>query len=729
MNAPIILAQLSGSPQTNNPNPPRTLKIEKPQNGQAVSIRLDGNTKLDLSDIASEKLTFVRVGEKLIVLFDNQSTVTIDPMFDSNGNPLPNVSFEVGPDRIVDGTAFANLFPITTDQSVLPAAGAAAGGPAAGANFSDPNAGSLGGSGARLGLLGNEEGGGPAFGEVDPGNPQPVFGAIALGNVDDEGLSEGNVGGPGDAPGNATSVTQSLNVDFGTDRANAFFLFSADQPGLAGLTSGGLAVSFVIQNNVAGGAPIIIGFIAGTDPNVAANQVFTITLDNAPLNGAYTFTLFKPLDHLIDNTEDTITLTVGFTATDGSGDSGTGSFSVAVNDDSPELALGQQQATTVDEDGLQGATPAEPNGNPGGDGDVVGEAVSATGTLGVLWGADNTDTADTGGVQDGAAGGTLTGRALVFTNATVLVNGAAAALTSHGETLTYALSNAGTTLTASAGGRVVFTVSLSDDGSGSYSFTLLDELDHPVANTEDDLALQFNFTARDFDQDTVGGNFTVTVDDDTPIFSADGTEAGTVNEDRLANGNPGDSYRPLPSEGEGEGEEGPAETTRVTGSLRIQWGADNFDTTDTTAGEQQISRQDGAVDGSADNSQLSGRAVYFTNTTVTTDLPAQGGGDEGPAVQPALTSRGEVVQFRLDQSGSLLIGFVPGTEGDGETEGTEERIVFTIRLSDDGQGSYTFDLFDVLDHPVANSEDNINLTFNITARDFDGDIDRCRHCQ
>ena len=78
MNAPVLLAQLSGSTVQTNP-PPKNLKIEKPQNGQAVTVHLDGQTKIDFSDVASEKLTFVRIGDKLIVLFDNQSTVTLEP--------------------------------------------------------------------------------------------------------------------------------------------------------------------------------------------------------------------------------------------------------------------------------------------------------------------------------------------------------------------------------------------------------------------------------------------------------------------------------------------------------------------------------------------------------------------------------------------------------------------------------------------------------------------------
>src|SRR3982751_4981507 len=102
MNAPVLLAQLGGSsPQTGSA--PKNLKLEKPQNGQAVTVHLDGNTKLDFSDVASEKLTFVRVGDKLIVLFDNQSTVTVDPVFDASGHPRADLAFEMGPDRTLSG--------------------------------------------------------------------------------------------------------------------------------------------------------------------------------------------------------------------------------------------------------------------------------------------------------------------------------------------------------------------------------------------------------------------------------------------------------------------------------------------------------------------------------------------------------------------------------------------------------------------------------------------------
>src|ERR1700739_3126005 len=112
MNAPVLLAQLLGS-SAQTPASPKNIKLEKPQTGAAVTVHLDGQTQLDFADVGSEKLTFVRVGDKLIVLFDNQSTVTIDPVFDQSGHPLPNVSFEMASDRVLNGDQFAGLFPIT----------------------------------------------------------------------------------------------------------------------------------------------------------------------------------------------------------------------------------------------------------------------------------------------------------------------------------------------------------------------------------------------------------------------------------------------------------------------------------------------------------------------------------------------------------------------------------------------------------------------------------------
>ena len=137
MNAPTRVAQITGA--TSGSKPVKILKIEKPAGGQAVTVEAsyDGTVKIDFSAIANEKITLVHIGERLIILFDNQSTVTIIPFFDSMGVPLANITIESNGKEFT-GAEFASTFPITTDQSVLPAAGDGVGGtPASGANFSN----------------------------------------------------------------------------------------------------------------------------------------------------------------------------------------------------------------------------------------------------------------------------------------------------------------------------------------------------------------------------------------------------------------------------------------------------------------------------------------------------------------------------------------------------------------------------------------------------------------
>ncbi|WP_426442486.1 DUF7507 domain-containing protein [Bradyrhizobium genosp. P] len=117
--------------------------MTKPLTDQAVTVNLgyDQKVKVDFSGIAKEKITLVHIGEKLIILFDNNSTVTVEPFFDSRHDALQNLTIETTPGREVSVSDFVSLFPITTDSSVLPAAdngGASnANAQASGAHFSD----------------------------------------------------------------------------------------------------------------------------------------------------------------------------------------------------------------------------------------------------------------------------------------------------------------------------------------------------------------------------------------------------------------------------------------------------------------------------------------------------------------------------------------------------------------------------------------------------------------
>src|SRR5262249_8651441 len=126
MNAQFRVAQATGTGNSNNASQAaRIFKLNKPFSDQAVVVNLGYAQKVqvDFSSIANEKITLVHVGEKLIILFDNQSTVTIEPFFDSRHDQLGNLSIEVAPGRTLSVTEFASTFPITNDQSVLPAAG------------------------------------------------------------------------------------------------------------------------------------------------------------------------------------------------------------------------------------------------------------------------------------------------------------------------------------------------------------------------------------------------------------------------------------------------------------------------------------------------------------------------------------------------------------------------------------------------------------------------------
>jgi hypothetical protein len=141
MNGPFHVAQADTSEAGGGGDKqhPRIVKVTKPYGDQSVVVSLsyDGSVRADLSSIASEKITLVHIGEKLIILFDNHSTVTLEPFFDSTGKPLHDVTVEVAPGRDITSAEFATLFPVTDDPSVLPAAGngGGSGAQASGANF------------------------------------------------------------------------------------------------------------------------------------------------------------------------------------------------------------------------------------------------------------------------------------------------------------------------------------------------------------------------------------------------------------------------------------------------------------------------------------------------------------------------------------------------------------------------------------------------------------------
>ena len=119
----------------------------------------------------------------------------------------------------------------------------------------------------------------------------------------------------------------------------------------------------------------------------------------------------------------------------------------------------------------------------------------------------------------------------------------ALAMKSDGDSLTYALSNSNHTVTASAGGREIFTLTLNNtaDASGatqSYTFELKDRIDHDeagvtsVGNYQD---FTFDYVLTDTDS-TTDQSFVVRVIDDTVIAIDDVQQSAVENSNTVLTG-------------------------------------------------------------------------------------------------------------------------------------------------------------------------------------------------
>uniref|UniRef100_UPI0031D9DEA7 DUF5801 repeats-in-toxin domain-containing protein n=1 Tax=Kiloniella sp. GXU_MW_B19 TaxID=3141326 RepID=UPI0031D9DEA7 len=199
------------------------------------------------------------------------------------------------------------------------------------------------------------------------------------------------------------------------------------------------------------------------------------------------------------------------TVTDGDDDTASADVDLGpllvVRDDAPEFT------------GFSGAFLGAPEG--------FGLAIGDSG--GIDFGADEANQQVNGGV--GADGTPAAGdRAVVFTDSTI-TDLQGQGLTSNGESLSFALSANGTVLSATAGNpvRTIFTISLSDLQSGSYSFVSTGGLDHL---DNDSLDINFAFKIFDADGDSVESNFAVTLFDEGPSVVAD---LGAVNEGQTLN--------------------------------------------------------------------------------------------------------------------------------------------------------------------------------------------------
>ncbi|KKJ75935.1 hypothetical protein WH95_15315, partial [Kiloniella litopenaei] len=242
------------------------------------------------------------------------------------------------------------------------------------------------------------------------------------------------------------------------------------------------------------GAGTVVGRVGG----IIGEDVFKVTVDG---NGVVTLDQIRAVRHPdADNHDDVVGIPAGkinltATVTDGDGDTADSTIDLGTSlyfkDDGPVNTIGTVSGT-VEEDNLV----------DGNDEDGAGSTVANGSVAGLV---------DFG--SDGAASGGG------FSLASDLSN--LPTLTSNGLAVTYAVS--GDTLTASTTAGSVFTLKVESDGS--YTFTLLDQLDHHPVNAADnsegfldlDLSSVIVATDRDGDSVTVDDGFVIRVQDDVPV--------------------------------------------------------------------------------------------------------------------------------------------------------------------------------------------------------------------
>ncbi|KLN61529.1 hypothetical protein WH96_03890, partial [Kiloniella spongiae] len=313
-----------------------------------------------------------------------------------------------------------------------------------------------------------------------------------------------------------TEVDGNIKVNFGADGAKSID-FSGLDATVATFKSGGVAVAYdwIEGSN---GTGTLTAWTQPTDGS-APVAVFTLEVTDAA-SGAYTFTQLAPVDHSAQG-EDNLAIDLGFTVTDGDGDTAKGSLTVNVSDDTstnnPGLIPFPNVIFNIDEDGGFN-NPGLPDSNPFGRGDNWFGAVSQTVSLVGAFGADGIGSLD-------------------FAD----LDGTVAPVTSGEQALTYswvvdAATNGGT-LTASyvdAGGATidVFTVVLNAN-TDQATFNLLEPIDHDRGGNENDEQFVLSFNRTDFDGDVVTESIVINIDDDTPVVQSR-VNAGTLDEEMLA---------------------------------------------------------------------------------------------------------------------------------------------------------------------------------------------------
>ncbi|MGB4107428.1 MAG: DUF5801 repeats-in-toxin domain-containing protein [Alphaproteobacteria bacterium] len=373
-------------------------------------------------------------------------------------------------EKTVKAEKVANIEPAAGDEAqalaqIEPAAGDAGGAQNSGFGFSTPfNSPSVGPLAAvgplgatALGYGANFREPNPLQGEEEVPNDRPTAEGPAEEFLDETGLS----GGP-------LVETGFITFDFGNDAPGTITPLAA-----GGFTSGGSQLGGNLTSEGHAVTVVVNAAQDGYDGIANGQKVFTLVIDQ--VTGEYTFTQLLPLDHN-DGTDpnDVIDLNFDVLLTDSSGDTLVTQIIVHVADDAP----------TLDGDGTKAVDEK----------DIPGASVS--GNLIENFGQDNNAPSN------------------IHTNGTWNFTGdmAGGVLQSGGQAVTITFN--GTTYTGSTPAGTVFTLTITNQQTGAYTFNLVKPLDHSVGG--DKITLTFGAEIVDFDGDTDPANIVIEVKDDVP---------------------------------------------------------------------------------------------------------------------------------------------------------------------------------------------------------------------
>lgn len=438
------------------------------------------------------------------------------------------------------------------------------------------------------------------------------------------------------------------------------------------------------------------------------------------------------------NSEFTGSAIVKYTITDGDGDTATDKVVIAVGDAAttgPTTPETDGDPATVppfaklDEDGL-------PGGKEGGINDIVGTATAVTGKLGYDFGEK----------------GPLSAQGAFAWDVSTIPD-----LTSNGLDVNFFLNGNGRSLIGyDENGARVLTIQLFNLNSGSYRVVLHKPLDHRNPVAEDDISFNLGYKITDAAGESASGTLRVLIDDDSPTLNNDtiasddnsaivvdvtgndsfggdggfissanvvgGADVGvvTINNDGTLTFTPADGF-------EGSAvidykvtdNDGDVSTARLTVNVLddgINPVTPETDGDPSTKSPVVTLDEDGLENGIPGGSgDVSGEAVSATGTL------GYSFGEDGAASSgafswkttglPSLTASGSPITYNVSANGLFLTGVLD-----------DASIVMQVAITNLAKGEFKVELFEALDHPEVDVEDNIQLEIGYTIKDSDGDV-------